>query len=103
MNTTEQAAVAAPVERGVRRVRINVGALVSQDHGVGIWPATRGGEEVDSDMAFDAEWNGHWWDCRADGFGRRTWLGEPGGYGNGSIFVHNREGVTVLEDTPNVF
>jgi hypothetical protein len=48
-------------------------------------------------MEFDADWNGRWWDCRADGFGRRTWLGETGGYGNGSIFVHDINGVAFAD------
>ena len=90
-------AAGSQFERSVRRVRINVGALVSQDHGVGRWP----GDDVDADMEFDAEWNGRWWDCRADGFGRLASRGEPGGYGNGSIFVHDHEGVTLLDDAPH--
>ena len=86
----------------VRRVRINVGALIGQDHSYGRWPATKDGREVDEDMEFDAEWNGRWWDCRADDFGRRRWLGEGGGYGNGSISVHSYGGVTLLDDAPNL-
>ena len=90
-----------PVERTVRRVRIKVGSLISQDHGVGRWPATQSGQDVRDDMEFDAEWTGKWWDCRADDFGRRAWLGEGGGYGNGSIFVHALDGVELVEDEPN--
>jgi hypothetical protein len=88
------------VERTVRRVRINAGEPIMQDHGFTRWPMSAGGP-VDPDTVFDAEWNGRYWDCRADGHGRRTWLNEPGGYGNGSIFVSNLEGVTVLDDAPN--
>lgn len=83
----------SPLDGVVRRVRIKVGALVSQDFGYGRWPATKSGEDVSPDMEFDAEWTGEWWDCMADGFGRRAWLGEGGGYGNGSIFVHDINGV----------
>jgi hypothetical protein len=80
-----------------RRVRINIGALVGQDFGTGKWPATAAGEDVDPDMEFDAEWTGEWWDCRADGFGRRSWRGEAGAYGNGSIFVFDINGVTFAD------
>ena len=82
-----------PVKRRVRRVRIKSGSLVSQDHGIGRWPATRAGDPIDPGMEFDAEWNFNHWECRADGYGRRSWKGEEGGYGNGSIFVHDRDGV----------
>ena len=80
------------------RGRIKIGALISQDHAVGKWPATRTGDEVDPDMEFDVEWNGKFWDCRADGIGRRSWLGESGGYGCGSIFVHDKNGIEVIYD-----
>jgi hypothetical protein len=88
-------------EQPVLRVRINRGALVSQDRGIGRWPATSAGEATDPDMVFDAEWSGRWWDCRADGFGRLRSRGETGGYGNGSIFVHSRDGVTVVDELQN--
>lgn len=87
------------LEPVVGRVRIKTGATVSQDCKIGMWPATASGDDIDPDMEFDAEWRGSWWDCRADGYGRRSWYGERGGYGNGSIFVHDRNGVTLL--TPN--
>lgn len=83
----------------MKRVIINVGAPVSQDHGFGKWPSTKSGEEVDPDMVFDAEWTGRWWECRADGFGRQSWLGETGGYGNGSICVHDINGVRPAEES----
>lgn len=91
----------APLERRVRRVRINVGAPISQDMAFGRWPSTASGEAVDLEMEFDAEWDGRHWNCRADGFGRRAWLCEPGGYGNGSITVLSAGGVTLLDDGPN--
>lgn len=86
-------------ERQVLRVRINTGALVSQDRGIGRWPATASGAEVNPDMEFDAEWTGRWWECSADGYGRRSWDGEVGGYGNGSIFVHSLDGVTIVDES----
>jgi hypothetical protein len=88
-------------ERPVLRVRINTDALVSQDRSIGRWPATASGAKIDPDMEFDAEWTGRWWDCRADGYGRRSWKGEAGGYGNGSIFVYSRDGVTIVDESHN--
>ena len=86
-----------PVDRLVRRVRIIPGSLVSQDFGIGRWPATKAGDPIDPDMEFDAEWNFNHWECRSDGYGRRTWLGESGGYGNGSISVHQQDGVEFVD------
>lgn len=88
------------VDRLVGRVRINVGAYVGQDHAFGRWPYSRGGEDIDPDMVFDAKWDGRCWECRADGHGRKTWLGEPGEYGNGCIYVTKFDGVTMLDDAP---
>lgn len=73
--------------------RIKVGARITQDFGFGKWPATRSGADVDPDMEFDCAWKGTFWDCRADGYGMLRSRGEVGEYGNGSIFVHEREGV----------
>ena len=58
----------------------------------------RDGVEVDQDMVFDAERAKEGWDCRADGYGMRLWCGEEGGYGNGSIYVVDYGGVTLLND-----
>lgn len=76
--------------------KIKVGALISQDRGIGRWPAQRSGEPIDQDMVFEIEWRGTFWDCRADGYG---FFSPRGDYGNGSIFVHDKDGV-ILE-TPN--
>lgn len=84
------------------KVRIKVGTTVAQDHGIGKWPATKAGDDVDPNMEFDAEWNGKFWDCRADGYGRRSWKGETGGYGNGSIFAFGEDGVEVLTSNAKV-
>lgn len=73
--------------------RIKVGAFITQDFGGRRWPATKSGADVDPDMEFDCEWKGSFWDCRADGYGMLRSRGEAGEYGNGSIFVHEREGV----------
>ena len=91
-------------ERGMstetRRIRINVGATVMQDRRCWAWYATKDGQEIDYDMIFDAEWDGDGWECRADGYGRRSWLGEQGRYGDGRIYVNGRDGVTLLDDAP---
>jgi hypothetical protein len=100
MNT--KVAGAGPVEREVRRVRIKVGSMVVQDYACGQWPANRAGADIDPETVFDAEWNGKYWECRADGYGRQSWKGEVGGYGNGSIFVCRRDGVTAVDPEPNV-
>ena len=78
--------------------KIKVGVAISQDHAIGKWPARCAKDDVDSDMIFDIEWKGNFWECRADGVGRRSWLGEEGGYGNGSIFVHEKEGIEIIEE-----
>lgn len=80
-----------------RRVRIKAGSTVAQDHHVSDWPRTKAGDVTDPGMEFDAEWNGTFWECRADGYGRRSWKGEVGRYGNGSIFAFGEDSVEVLE------
>jgi hypothetical protein len=84
-------------DRIVRRVRINVGATVGQDLDYNRWPITRSGQVVDPAMVFDAEWNGRHWECRANGFGRRTRVGLPSEYGNGALYVFCRDSVTLLD------
>lgn len=83
------------------KVRIKVGARVYQDRCFGQWPAClppRGHGAVDQKMEFDAEQRpAGGWVCRADGFGRRTWKGERGGYGNGAITVLDDDGVEALK------
>lgn len=87
-----------PKARLVGRGRINVGASVCQDHSYGCWPATASGKHIDPDTIFDVEWDGYMWECIADGFGRRSWLGERGGYGNGAFHVARFSGVTLIGD-----
>lgn len=79
-----------PLEGLVRLGKIKIGAIVSQDHGIGRWPATRSGDNVNPEMIFEVEWRGSFWDCRADGYGFHAPRGQ---YGNGSIFVHDKDGV----------
>ena len=91
-----------------RRVRIKEGSGVFQDHHFGKWPeccppqSEYEGDEYqyrakNPDMEFDGEWNGRWWNCVADGYGRLKRYGEEGEYGNGSIFVPGLDSVEVLD------
>ena len=91
----------APFERLVKRVRINIGALVSQDHAYGRWPWSAATRQVDPDMVFEADYYGKHWECRAAGYGNREWLGERGGYGDGAINAFGKNSVTLLDDTFN--
>jgi hypothetical protein len=78
------------------KARIKVGALISQDFASGHWPATRSGDDVDPDMKFSVEWKGTYWDCKAPGYGYMRSRGEQGDYGNGSIFVHEKDGIVMV-------
>jgi hypothetical protein len=82
---------------GTKRVRIKVGSFVSQDRATGHWPGTASGVDADPNMIFNAKWSGKYWDCRADGFGARKYLGEEGGYGNGPIFAFGIDSVEIID------
>jgi len=84
--------------------RIKRGTGIFHDHYFAKWPnccpprIEYDGEEYqheakDPDMVFEVEWTGRYWDCKADGYGMH---GESGEYGNGSIFVNNRDGVELV-------
>jgi hypothetical protein len=75
------------------RGRIKVGALITQDFATGRWPAARIGTDTDPDIEFECEWKGSFWECIADGYGMLRSCGDAGEYGNGSIFVHDVDGV----------
>lgn len=75
--------------------RIKIGASIFQDMGVGKWPscsAPKSNPHPDPDMIFSMKWCGKYWDCKARGFG------EHPDYGNGSIFVHDINGVIPIGD-----
>ena len=95
-------------ERLFRRVRIKEGSAIFQDRRFGKWPeccppqSEYEGEEYqyrakDPDMEFDGEWDGTRWDCKADGYGHMKLHGDPGEYGNGSIFALGLDSVEVLD------
>lgn len=73
------------------KARIKRGAPVYQDFGFGEWPACKppggGTEASDPDMEFECTRERDGWNCTAPGFGQR------GDYGNGSIFVHDPDGI----------
>ena len=70
------------------RVRIKPGAFIGQDFGYFNWPDCKSPAKVDYE--FDATWNekDKFWDCIRPGFGEIK-----GDYGNGSIFVFDKDGV----------
>jgi hypothetical protein len=91
--------------------RIKRGASISHDHSYMRWPScfpsgcTRSGiyEAADPDMLFDVRWiarndGSGYWDCTAEGFGYQIL---PGAYGNGSIFVFDKENVEIAEHEQN--
>jgi len=88
--------------------RIKRGAEVFHDRHFGTWPSCcpplseYDGQEYrhearDTDMVFDVEWSGRSWACKANGYGMLRSRGEDGEYGNGSIFVLDRDGVELLD------
>ena len=83
------------------KVRIKVGAMVTQDHAVGHWPSClppAGWGDVDPCMAFEAEQTVRgYWHCKADGFGGGIPGAPPGRYGNGGITVLDADGVEALK------
>lgn len=64
---------------------IKVGATVSHDFRVFSWPEELAGVVFDAEEA-----SGGRLICRADGYGHLKSKGDPGEYGNGSIFLPNR-------------
>lgn len=78
----------------MKHCRIKPGALISQDFAILRWPEVRGGFVEDTNMIFEVEWTGSFWDCKADGYGYHK---PQGKYGNGSIFVHDEDGVEMVD------
>jgi hypothetical protein len=80
------------------RGRIKAGALVSQDRAFGCWPFTHRDDNNKVDLVFDIVDKITYYECIADGYGRRSWLGEQGQYGNGSIYVRDKNGIDFIEN-----
>jgi hypothetical protein len=96
-------------EYGFVKVRIKMGASICHDHHFGRWPECcppdkeYAGEEYqyiakNTDMVFDARFNGKSWVCKADGYGYLASNGENGDYGNGSINVVWFDDVEILSE-----
>ena len=88
--------------------RIKIGAKIHQDRHFLTWPdclPSRKNPTVDPDMVFYVTWvssgNGGYWDCVAPGYGQLG-TGDTGDYGNGSIFVHDKEGVELVDSSEEV-
>lgn len=103
----EGASTASTPDRLAGKGRIKPGAGIFQDFHFGKWPnccpprSEYEGEEYqqrakDPEMVFDVEWNGRYWDCKADGYGYLRSQGEAGEYGSGSITVSSFQGVELL-------
>jgi len=81
----------------VKKGRIKPGSVVLCDFRSHIWPNMFGDTPADPDTVFILEGSEErGWGCRADGFGARTWKGEPGKYGNGCLYVCGVENVRFL-------
>ena len=88
--------------------RIKIGAKIYQDKHFLTWPdclPPRKNPVVDPEMVFFVTWrssgNGGYWDCVAPGYGQLG-TGDSGNYGNGSIFVHDKEGVELVNSLEEV-
>lgn len=88
------------------KVRIKKGSPIFHDFAFGKWPACKPpSDEYDNgayeyitkfpDAFFDAEWTGKYWNCIRDGYGSKN------NYGNGSIFVYEKDGVEILHQETN--
>ena len=88
--------------------RIKIGAKIHQDKHFLTWPdclPPRKNPVVDPEMVFFVTWvssgNGGYWDCVAPGYGQLG-TGVTGDYGNGSIFVHDKEGIELADSLEEV-
>jgi len=83
------------------RVKIKKGAPIFQNYRSSKWPvccppdSEYAGEEYqyvtkNPDREFEAQWDGQVWECKADG------------YGNGSIFVLEFDGVKPINTEPSI-
>lgn len=87
--------------------RIKRGAKVFQDSYSCTWPqcvppsSEYEGEEYkyvtkDADRVFRVEYNGRYWDCKAEGYGL-----DPD-YGNGSVFAYGEDAVELVEGNEKI-
>ena len=88
--------------------RIKIGAKIYQDKRFLTWPdclPPRKNRVVDPEMVFFVTWvssgNGGYWDCVAPGYGQLG-TGDTDNYGNGSIYVYDKEGVELVDSSEEV-
>ena len=88
--------------------RIKVGTKIHQDRHFVTWPdclPPRKNPVVDPEMVFYVTWvssgNGGYWDCVAPGYGQLG-TGNTDNYGNGSIYVYDKEGVELVDSSEEV-
>ena len=88
--------------------RIKIGAKIHQDRHFLTWPDCLPPKKkpvVDPEMVFYVTWvrsgNGGHWDCVAPGYGQLG-TGNSGDYGNGSIFVYDKDGVELVDSLEEV-
>ncbi len=85
------------------KVKIKEGARIFQDHHFLRWPNCKPPQreyECEKyqfktkypDAEFSAKKESRYWDCWRDGYGAK------GDYGNGSIFVHDMDGVEIVNE-----
>lgn len=75
------------------KAKIKPGTPIFHDHWYLSWPWVSGGQQANPDTVFDVELGSSGFECRADGYGRRSWAGESGGYGSGAIHIFDRDGL----------
>ena len=88
--------------------RIKVGTKILQDKRFLTWPdclPPRKNPDVDPEMVFYVIWvssgNGGHWDCVAPGYGQLG-TGNTDNYGNGSIYVYDKEGVELVDSSEEI-
>ncbi len=88
--------------------RIKIGTKILQDRHFVTWPDCLPPQKnpvVDPEMVFYVTWvssgNGGYWDCVAPGYGQLG-TGNTDNYGNGSIYVYDKEGVELVDSSEEV-
>ena len=94
-------------------IRIKKGTSIFQDMTYSSWPECKPPQsEYKNDKwkrktkfpnaLFTAIKKNGYWDCKRDGYGHLKSRGDLGEYGNGSIFVYNKDGVDIIGININI-